>query len=91
MLLSTARFFTHSEPSFFLKGGYAMEVRISSARATKDIDPTYLQRIKNPEDSLPTLQRFAAVDLGDYFSYALGEAQLDLDNAPWFFPSSLVG
>ena len=65
-----------------------MELRLSSARATKDIDLTYLQRIKNPNDSLSSLilddlQRFAAVDLGDYFSYALGEAQMDLDNAPY--------
>jgi hypothetical protein len=70
-----------------LKGGYAMELRLSSARATKDIDLTYLQRIKNEEDLLSAvifsdLQQLAAIDLGDYFSYALGEAQLDLDNAP---------
>lgn len=83
-----ARFFTHPDTPFFLKGGYAMELRVSSARATKDIDLTYLQRIKNQDDSLSTLilndlQRFADIDLGDYFSYALGEAQLDLDNAPY--------
>lgn len=83
-----ARFFTQLESPFFLKGGYAMELRLSTARATKDIDLSYLQRIKSQDDSLSALilndlQQLAAVDLGDYFSYALGEAQLDLDNAPY--------
>lgn len=83
-----ARFFIQSDTQFFLKGGYAMELRLSSARATKDIDLTYLQRVKNQDDSLPNLilselQQLAAIDLGNYFSYALGEAQLDLENAPY--------
>jgi hypothetical protein len=83
-----ARFFAQPETPFFLKGGYAMELRLSSARATKDIDLTYLQRVKNQDDVLSALilsdlQQLAAIDLGDYFSYALGEAQLDLDNAPY--------
>jgi predicted nucleotidyltransferase component of viral defense system len=83
-----ARFFTPLETPFFLKGGYAMELRLSSARATKDIDLTYLQRVKNQGDVLSALilsdlQKLASTDLGDYFSYALGEAQLDLDNAPY--------
>jgi hypothetical protein len=84
-----ARLFTQPETPLFLKGGYAMELRLSSARTTKDIDLTYLQRVKSQDDSLPALilndlQQLAAVDLGDYFSYALGEAQLeDLDNAPY--------
>ncbi len=83
-----ARFFTQPETPFFLKGGYAMELRLSSARATRDIDLTYLQRVKNQDDVLSALilndlQQLSAIDLGDYFSYALGEAQLDLDNAPY--------
>lgn len=83
-----ARFFTQPETPFFLKGGYAMELRLSSARATRDIDLTYLQRVKNQDDVLSVLilndlQQLSAIDLGDYFSYALGEAQLDLDNAPY--------
>ncbi len=83
-----ARFFTQPETPFFLKGGYAMELRLSTARATKDIDLTYLQRVKNQDDSLSALilndlQQLASINLDDYFSYALGEAQLDLDNAPY--------
>lgn len=83
-----ARFFTHAETPFFLKGDYAMELRLSSARATKDIDLTYLQRVNSQDDLLSDLilndlQQLASIDLDDYFSYALGEAQLDLDNAPY--------
>lgn len=40
-----ARLFSEQEPQFFLKGGYAMELRLSTARATKDIDLTSLRRI----------------------------------------------
>jgi hypothetical protein len=80
-----ARFFIHPEPPFFLKGGYAMELRLSSARATRDIDLTYLQRAQESNDDLilKDLQRLAATNLGDFFSYTLGTAQLDLDSAPY--------
>jgi hypothetical protein len=50
-----ARFFVNPETPFFLKGGYAMELRLSTARATKDIDLTYLHRVKNQDDSFTTV------------------------------------
>lgn len=83
-----ARFFSQPDTPFFLKGGYAMELRLSSARATRDIDLTYLQRSTNTEEILSSLifrdlQEFATIDLGDYFSYAIGESQIDLDAAPY--------
>jgi predicted nucleotidyltransferase component of viral defense system len=83
-----ARLFAQAEPPFFLKGGYAMELRISSARATKDIDLTYFQRIENLEGSpdafiLHTLRTLAAVEIDDYFSYRLEAALMDLDGAPY--------
>jgi hypothetical protein len=83
-----ARLFSESDPPFFLKGGYAMELRLASSRATKDMDLTYLQRFVNQEELaadliLTQLQGFAAVDLGDYFLYRLESAQLTLDNAPY--------
>ncbi len=83
-----ARLFMQPEPPFFLKGGYAMELRLASARATKDIDLTYLQHVQHLDDLsddfiLRDLRTLAATDLGDYFSYALGTAELDLDNAPY--------
>ena len=42
-----ARIATQEPPSFFLKGGYAMELRIANARATKDMDLSCLKRVTN--------------------------------------------
>jgi predicted nucleotidyltransferase component of viral defense system len=83
-----ARLFSSEEQSFFLKGGYAMELRLKTARATKDIDLTSLKRLKGKSDLLSSmileeLRTLAQQDLGDFFVYRIGEAQLDLDNAPY--------
>ncbi|MBS0619857.1 MAG: nucleotidyl transferase AbiEii/AbiGii toxin family protein [Verrucomicrobia bacterium] len=83
-----ARLFFSEEQSFFLKGGYAMELRLKTARATKDIDLTSLKRLKGESDLLSImileeLRTLAQQDLGDFFVYRIGEAQLDLDNAPY--------
>jgi hypothetical protein len=42
--------FSEPEPPFFLKGGYAMELRMSSSRATRDMDLTYLRRLNSPRE-----------------------------------------
>jgi len=47
-----ARLFSAEEQNFFLKGDYAMELRLKTARATKDIDLTSLKRIKRENDLL---------------------------------------
>lgn len=83
-----ARLFSSEEQGFFLKGGYAMELRLKTARATKDIDLTSLKRFKGEGDLLSAmileeLRVLAQQDLGDFFVYRIGEAQLDLDNAPY--------
>jgi len=83
-----ARLFSSEEQSFFLKGGYAMELRLKTARATKDIDLTSLKRLNGENDLLSStileeLRMLARQDLGDFFVYHIGEAQLDLDNAPY--------
>lgn len=83
-----ARLFSSEEQNFFLKGGYAMELRLKTARATKDIDLTSLKRLKGESDLLSSmileeLRMLAQQDLGDFFIYRIGEAQLDLDNAPY--------
>lgn len=83
-----ARIFSQEKSNFFLKGGYAMELRINQARATKDIDLTYIQRIKNESDLLnelilQELQMLASVELKDYFAYQIERAQIDLENAPY--------
>lgn len=96
-----ARIFEGSDESqFLLKGGYAMELRFDKARATRDIDLTYLERFKkNPEPDISEeifqeLRDISQIDMQDFFVYRIGEAQLDLDNAPYggarFPVSSLV-
>lgn len=85
-----ARIFIDDEtPSFLLKGGYAMELRFEKARATTDIDLTYLERFKNisreeiTEEVFEVLRDVSQIVMEDYFIYQIGEAQLDLENAPY--------
>jgi predicted nucleotidyltransferase component of viral defense system len=83
-----ARIFSQEESTFFLKGGYAMELRLSTARATKDIDLTCLERVKGKEDLisliiLEELRELASKNLNDFFVYQIGEPQLDIENAPY--------
>jgi predicted nucleotidyltransferase component of viral defense system len=83
-----ARFFSDQQSgSFVLKGGYAIELRLHKARTTKDIDLCIngIQEIRadNKEDLLIVIRRIAAIDCNDFFEYLIGEAILDLDNAPY--------
>ena len=50
-----ARIATQEPPSFFLKGGYAMELRIANARATKDMDLTCLKRVSSAKEPMSEL------------------------------------
>lgn len=65
-----------------LKGGYSMELRIVHARATQDIDLSYRGSTapgEKPENIiLELLQNKASTDLGDYFSFQIGQLQLKL-------------
>ncbi len=81
-----ARVFTGRESSLFvLKGGYALEMRLHNARTTKDIDICINDRegliAGNDEGLLKLIRQAAAIDLGDFFEYAVGESILDLGNA----------
>lgn len=83
-----ARIFSIEKSGFYLKGGYAMELRLAHARATKDIDLTCIRRIKNESELLSELifldlQTLAQQNLNDHFIYQVGKAQLDLENAPY--------
>lgn len=83
-----ARLFHRGPAPWYLKGGYAMELRYSMARATIDIDLTVERRLM-PEgvaatlDLREVLQEAAGVALGDWFEYAIGAPILDLDAAPY--------
>ncbi len=83
-----ARIFSQKQSIFYLKGGYAMELRVARARTTNDIDLTYTRRSKEGAELLSELiwndLRFLAKqDLHDHFTYQVGEAEIDLENAPY--------
>ncbi|MES2273778.1 MAG: nucleotidyl transferase AbiEii/AbiGii toxin family protein [Chlamydiota bacterium] len=83
-----ARIFTQDPSPFFLKGGYAMELRVTRARATKDMDLTCLKRGNNAKEPiseliLQELQLLARVNLNDHFIYQIGQPQSDIENAPY--------
>ena len=73
-----------------LKGGYAMELRISAARTTKDIDLTMRSTLSPGEKKddkknlavLEKLQEAVAFRTDDFFVYTIGEPISDLDAAP---------
>jgi hypothetical protein len=87
-----ARLFSKGPKSKYpwvLKGGYAMELRIRSARTTKDIDLTLNDGTRLPrnpkerrEEVRMMLQEAVAANLRDYFEFLIGEAQEELDGAP---------
>lgn len=84
-----ARLFARKDAAWILKGGYALELRMKEARATKDIDLALRHSLGTQEDVplkaaiLKALAESAARDLGDFFSFNIGEAMLDLDAAPY--------
>jgi hypothetical protein len=61
-----------------------MELRFQTARTTKDLDFTVrIPSTGRVDVLLKQLQDAGAVDLGDFFSYRIGEATMDLDGAPY--------
>jgi len=72
-----------SRPAWYLKGGYAVELRIESARTTKDIDLSIAAREAiSPESLHPMVDDAASLDLADGFVFQVGESILNLDAAP---------
>lgn len=83
-----ARIFYHDSNNFILKGGYAMELRFSTSRATKDIDLTCLHRTTDYNFSIEEiiiheLRQLAKLDLNDFFMFEISKAKIELENAPY--------
>jgi hypothetical protein len=81
------RLFRHADSPWLLKGGYAMELRMRSARTTRDIDlglRTLPGGAKewNALAVRNLLAEAASLDLEDGFAFVIGEPGLDLDAAP---------
>ncbi|MBD3322522.1 MAG: hypothetical protein GF350_15580 [Chitinivibrionales bacterium] len=83
-----ARIFSDDTPGLVAKGGYSLELRIHTARTTKDVDFSFRGNLNgywtgNPEDLQLFLTEKANVDLQDFFIFSVGRASLDLENAPY--------
>jgi hypothetical protein len=83
-----ARLFRLDPVPWVLKGGYALELRFKSARATIDIDLTVQRVVASSENEVnqivrDMLQDAAGFRLGDWFEYTIGPPIMDLDAAPY--------
>ena len=84
-----ARLFNRGDAPWVLKGGYALELRMKEARATKDIDLALRHTLGKEKGGplndaiLEALQAAAALDLGDFFEFQFGGVMKDLDAAPY--------
>jgi hypothetical protein len=81
-----ARLFSRPDSSWVLKGGYAMELRFHTARATKDLDFTVraVPGGRTGGDAvLEHLQDVGVLDIGDFFAFRVAEASTALDGAPY--------
>ena len=58
-----------------------MELRFVTARSTRDLDFTL--RAGNTDSALDHFNAPARVNIGDFFSFRVGEAMMDLDAAPY--------
>lgn len=84
------RLFVASDAPWLLKGGYAMELRLKTARTTRDIDLAMRQPPGATVDwdakateVLESLREAGGSDLRDFFTYVFGNATQDLDAAPY--------
>lgn len=79
----------HSGNNWILKGGYAMELRMQTARTTKDIDlglkrilATPLSSTDASQELLELLQLATSVTMDDFFVFHVGEMMKELDATP---------
>lgn len=82
------RLFQNENSPWLLKGGYAMELRIRAARTTRDIDLALRKTATTPNEwnvevVTARLRQAVAINLADGFEFAIGDATLDLDAAPY--------
>lgn len=82
------RLFRQADSPWLLKGGYAMELRLQSARTTRDMDLA-LRRLPGGArewDAVAVrnlLTEAVSLELEDGFVFVVGEPGMDLDAAPY--------
>ena len=84
------RLFINPNAPWLLKGGYAMELRLKTARTTRDIDLAVTQLPMpaadwdaNAATILESLREAGKLDLLDFFTFVFSNAMQDLDAAPY--------
>jgi len=84
------RLFANPNAPWLLKGGYAMELRLKTARTTRDIDLAVKQLPMpgadwdaNAANILESLREAGKLNLLDFFTFVFGDAMQDLDAAPY--------
>jgi hypothetical protein len=85
-----ARVFAGGGRAWTLKGGYAMELWLREARATRDVDLTLrsLAGVAVTDETVSTRLRaellvLVRTTLGDWFEFEVAPATLDIDAAPY--------
>ena len=74
----------HQEETVMLKGGYAIELRVPTARTTKDIDLCMKKgrgSVSSPKELQSFLQTKASLQLGDYVDFIVSPPVRSLTNA----------
>lgn len=84
------RLFARPDALWLLKGGYAMELRLKTARTTRDIDLALRQLPvpsadwdANAPNVLEALRAAGELDLQDFFTFVFGNTTQDLTAAPY--------
>ena len=85
-----ARIFDEKSCPMVLTGGYAMELRMDNARATKDIDLAVSNRqvyLLGSDEMHATIHDFLSYvvlkDLGDFFSFEIRAGKIELAGPPY--------
>ena len=77
-----ARLFASRPDAWVVKGGAALLLRLDPNRTSNDIDITYVEEAGEHAVALAALRADAALDLGDFFSFEVGEGRVDDDGQP---------
>jgi hypothetical protein len=77
-----ARLFASRPDAWVLKGGAALLLRLDPNRTSNDIDIAYIEEAGEHAVALAALRADATLDLGDFFSFTVGEGQEDEDGRP---------
>lgn len=76
------RLFASRPDAWVVKGGAALLLRLDPNRTSNDIDIAYVDEAGEHAVALAALRADAALELGDFFSFEVGEGRVDEDGQP---------